>query len=108
MAGSCGSRGIAFFFSSGGVPSPPYPGPTGVYPPPPQGRRAIRDNTGKSTDTTIHDGNSTRTTGSGHAEKGAGSGQGEEGGDTYPPSLLFSKWGVPPPHVAERVGGEEA
>ena len=95
-------------FSKWGVPSPQCAGPPGGYPPPPQGP-AGRSGDPPQSRKTHKPYPSRRQFHANHrigpCRKGAGCGQGGEGGPPYPPSLLFSRWGVPSPHVAERVGG---
>src|SRR5208283_3828551 len=94
-----GGRGVTptpplFFFLSGGYPPPPQvPG------------RAIRQNPRKTADLTLHAGDSTRNTGSGHSKKVPVSHMGGRGVAPPPPSLLFFKWGVPSPHVPGQQGG---
>src|SRR5271157_4262459 len=88
---------LSSFFQVGGT-LPPCAGPTGGHPPPPSGPgRAIPIKTPEFTNHSLYTGDSTRTTGFGHAKKNPVAGKGGEGGDPHPPSLLFFKWGYPPP-----------
>src|SRR5208337_4177457 len=82
----------SLLFFKWGVPSPHVPG------------QAIPIKTPEFTNHSLNTGDSTRTTGFGHAKKNPVAGKGGEGGDPHPPSLLFFKWGYPPPHVPGQQG----
>src|SRR5208337_3828011 len=95
---------LSSFFQVGGT-LPPCAGPTGGHPPPPSGPgRAIPIKTPEFTNHSLYTGDSTRTTGFGHAKKNPVAGKGGRGVIPTPLLFFFSSGGTLPP-CAGATGG---
>src|SRR5208283_1451595 len=84
-------------FFKWGIPSPHVPGQQGGTPSLSGPGRAIPIKTPEFTNRSLYAGDSTRTTGFGHAKKDPVAGKGGRGVTATPPALFFSGGGYPPP-----------